>query len=160
MAQKNKADGAAGDRQPTETADTFAEDRQGGCAAAAQQEQQPSADPADRFRVRVRHPRARTRDGSSSRAAAAQQAGSSSEDSSVMSKLRDSMSNLLSLAKPQPGGSGKQQMGKAQDGHPQNSRGEAARDSDSANGEPGGRAAATGKRKVARCRPGIQPVGR
>ena len=54
-----------------------------------------------------------------------------------MSKLRDSMSNLLSLAKPQPGGSGKQQMGKSQDGHPQNSRGEAARDSDSANGEPG-----------------------
>jgi hypothetical protein len=47
------------------------------------------------------------------------------------------MSNLLSLAKPQPGGSGKQQMGKAQDGHPQNSRGEAARDADSANGAPG-----------------------
>ena len=59
-------------------------------------------------------------------AAAAQQAGSSSADSSVMSKLRDSMSNLLSLAKPQPGGSGKQQMGKSQDGHPQNSRGENA----------------------------------
>jgi hypothetical protein len=135
MAQKNKADGAAGDRQPSETADTFAEERQGATEPQAQQEQQASAE--QQAGSDPNSPSPRENDGRQQQAAAAQQAGSSSADSSVMSKLRDSMSNLLSLAKPQPGGSGKQQMGKSQDGHPQNSRGEAARDSDSANGEPG-----------------------
>ncbi len=135
MAQKNKADGAAGDRQPAEAADTFAEERQGSAQRSAEQEQasaeqQPGSEPGS--------PSTRENEGrQQQQAAAAQQAGSSSADSSVMSKLRDSMSNLLSLAKPQPGGSGKQQMGKAQDGHPQNSRGQTAKDSDSANGEPG-----------------------
>jgi hypothetical protein len=135
MAQKNKADGAAGDRQPAEAADTFAEDRQGAAQQGAQQEEQPSADPQTGSDPGAPSPR--ENQGRQQQAAGAQQAGSSSEDSSVISKLRDSMSNLLSLAKPQPGGSGKQQMGKAQDGHPQNSRGEAARDADSANGAPG-----------------------
>ncbi len=136
MAQKNKADGAAGDRQPAETADTFAEERQGAAQPGAQQEQQSSAE--QQAGSDPNSPSTRENEGrQQQQAAAAQQAGSSSADSSVMSKLKDSMSNLLSLAKPQPGGSGKQQMGKSQDGHPQNSRGETAKDSDSANGEPG-----------------------
>ncbi len=138
MAQKNKADGAAGDRQPSETADTFAEERQGSAQRSAEQEQQASAE--QQPGSEPGSPSSRDNEGrqqQQQQAAAAQQAGSSSADSSVMSKLRDSMSNLLSLAKPQPGGSAKQQMGKSQDGHPQNSRGENAKDSDSANGEPG-----------------------
>jgi hypothetical protein len=135
-AQKDKMDEAGGDRQPNEAADTLAEERQGGAPQGTQQEQQSSAEP--RPGSDPNSPSQRENDGQQQQQqAAAQQAGSSSADSSVMSKLRDSMSNLLSLARPQPGGAGKKQTGKSQDGRPQSNRGQAARDSDSANGEPG-----------------------
>ena len=55
----------------------------------------------------------------------------------MLNKFKDSMANLLSMMKPQPGGSGKQQSGKPRDGRPEDSRKQGDQASDSANAEPG-----------------------
>jgi hypothetical protein len=131
-ASKTTASGSA-NRQQTEVADnTLAEEPQ-----AAQQEQQSSGDTQAGSEPNSSSPRGR--DGREQKKAAAgdQQAGSPNGEPSMLNKFKDSMANLLSMMKPQPGGSGKQQPGKPRDGRPEDSRKQGDQASDSANAEAG-----------------------
>jgi hypothetical protein len=130
-ASKTTASGSA-NRQQTEVADnTLAEEPQ-----AAQQEQQSSGDTQAGSEPNSSSPRGR--DGREQKKAAAgdQQAGSPNGEPSMLNKFKDSMANLLSMMKPQPGGSGKQQSG-TRDGRPEDSRKQGDQASDSANAEAG-----------------------
>jgi hypothetical protein len=120
-------------RQQTEVADnTLAQDPQD-----TQQEQESSG--GDQTGSPPNSSSKQDRDGRQEKknASGDQQAGSSNGESSVLNKLKDSMANLLSMMKPQPGDSGKQQTGKPRDGRSEDSRKQAGQPSDSANAEPG-----------------------
>jgi len=66
------------------------------------------------------------------------QSASASAGSSMVNKIKDSLANLLSAMKPQAGGSGGQQVSKAQDGRQSgNNRKQGAAENGSANGDPG-----------------------
>ena len=132
-AAKTAGSGSAA-RQQTEVADNkLAEEPQ-----AAQQEQQFSED--SQAGSEPNSSSTRDRDGRQQQkksAAGDPQSGSSNSESSVLNKLKDSMANLLSMMKPNPGSSGKQQTGKSRDGNSQDSRKQSDQASDSANAEPG-----------------------
>ena len=131
-ASKTTASGSA-NRQQTEVADNkLAEEPQ-----AEQQEQQSSSDPQAGSESNSSSKRDRDGRQQNKNAAADPQAGSPNGEPSMLNKLKDSMSNLLSMMKPQPGGSGKQQSGKPRDGRPEDSRKQGEQASDSANAEAG-----------------------
>jgi hypothetical protein len=120
-------------RQQTEVADnTFAQEPQ-----AAQQEQQSGGDQQAESEPNSSSTRDREGRQEKKNAAADQQAGSADGEPSMLNKFKDSMANLLSMAKPQPGGSGKQQIGKPRDGRSEDSRKQGDQSSDSANADPG-----------------------
>jgi len=130
---KTTASGSA-NRQQTEVADnTLAEEPQ-----AAQQEQQSSGGETQAG-SEPKSSSTRDRDGRQQKQTAAgdPQAGSPNAESSMLNKFKDSMSNLLSMMKPQSGSSGKQQSGKPRDGRPEDSRKQGDQASDSANAEAG-----------------------
>ena len=128
---KTSATGSA-NRQQREVADnTLAEEPQ-----SSQQEQQSSGDTQAASEATSSSPR--ERDGRQQKNVAADsQAGSQNGESSMLNKFKDSMSNLLSMMKPQPGASGKQQSGKSRDGRPEDSRKQGDQASNSSNAEAG-----------------------
>jgi hypothetical protein len=102
---------------------TLAEEPQGG-----QQEQPSSNDP--QAGSEPNSSSMQERDGRPKQQSAGNQPSNSSDPgSSMINKLKDSMANLLSMAKAQPGGSGKRQMAKAGDGHSEDSRKQGAQGS-------------------------------
>ena len=143
-AAKTSSSGSAA-RQQTEVADNkLAEEPE-----TAEQEQQSSGEP--QAGSEPNSSSTRDRDGrqqqQKSAANGSPQSGSPSGESSVLNKLKDSMANLLSMMKPQPGSSGKPQTGKSRDGDSQDSRKQSDQASDSANAEPGADSAQPGGAK-------------
>jgi hypothetical protein len=150
-ASNTAAGGTAEGRQQTELADnTLAEEPQG-----TQQEQASSGDPQAEFDSNSSP--AQGRDGRRQQQSAGTQPSNSDSGSSMINKLKDSMANLLSMAKSQPGGSGKPQTGKAGDGRSEDSRKQGPQGSNPAEAEPGPESSQPGSAKSSGTRQSSNP---
>jgi hypothetical protein len=139
----NTADSNTAGRLATAKDDTFAEEQQG-----AEREQQSSGDP--QAGAEQNSPSTRQSDGRDQKQGSVRNQEGATPDagSSVVSRMQNSLANLLSALKPPPGGTGQQQTASSRQDRGNRKQG-GDQSSDPANGEPGGDAQQPGSAQSA-----------